>query len=252
MKKITAVLLFFLVCFQFIPITAQDTLKSFNNRWTTELNINPFDGSLSFNNAAGQLKFRYLQPDNKAWRFAITLGYKQNNSVVENVYGYDPYENTNRQKSFLAEFNFGKEKHFNGSRRLSPYIGWELALGFKSSSQKTKEDNETIEIEGAWLNYEQVQYDNSQYYTVPRFDERGYKSIGVNLVMGFDFYMSKDFYFGYELLFGLNYKALTDIDVTNSNNTGGNTSETNYPDFDEETWNFGPKLMNGIRIGFVF
>jgi hypothetical protein len=253
MKKNLIMLWLAFACPIGAALFAQDTLKSFNNRWATELNFNPFDGNLSFNNAAGQIKFRYLQPNFTAWRLALTVGYNQNNSNVENVYGYTPYDRTDRQKSLRIGLNAGREKHFNSSRRLSPYIGWEVGVGIKSSSQKTYNNDDYMKVKGAWITYEQVQYNNSsQYYTQMKFAERGFWSVGGNVVMGFDFYMAKNFYFGYEMQLGLDYKSYADVDVTQKYSGNSTTTPEAFPDYDEESWDFGPKLVNGIRIGFVF
>lgn len=259
MKRVFVIPLF-LLFFQLFSVSGQDTLKSFNNNWSTELNFNPFDGNLTLNNAVGQLKFRYLCPNNTAYRFAVNIGYNQDNSNVINVYGNDPYDITSRQKSFMVGLNFGKEKHFNGSKRLSPYVGWEIGFGFKSSSQKVNDDNESTEIKGAWITYKDGsyvdQYGNTHYNTYRSFEERGYWSVGGNAVIGFDFYISKNFYFGYELLFGIDYKSYSDIDITEKydipSNPNYNIPDNNSPDYDEESWKIGPKLVNGVRIGFVF
>lgn len=240
--------------FSFVQVQGQDTLKSFNNKWATELNFNPFNGNLSFNNAMGQIKLRHFNPDNSAFRFSVNLSFNQNNSNSKTVYGTNPYENEVLQKAFQIGFNVGKEKHFAGTKRLSPYIGWETGLGYKSTYQKTKTDTKTTEVKGAWITYNQVQ--NSQYQTsyYTSYGERGFWSIGANLVTGFDFYMSEKFYFGYELMFGLDYINYSDIDITEkySSGSGSGSSGQNFPDLDEESWKFGPKLLNGIRIGFVF
>lgn len=233
---------------------AQDSLFNFNNKWSTELNFNPFNGNLDLNNASGQIKLRYFQPNRTAWRFAVNLSYKQNNTNAENVYGTNPYENKSRQKSTTIGLNIGREKHFLGTKRLSPYIGWELGLGYKSSYQKTSDDDKTIEVKGSWMTFVRdysSQYP-SGYYTYQSFGERGYWSVGCNVITGFDFYVSEQFYLGYELLFGLDYKGLKDIDITETYNNTQNTPDSTYPDYKEESWTFGPRLTNGIRIGFVF
>lgn len=254
MKNVISIPVILLLSFLCLPVIGQDTLKTFNNKWSTELNFNPFNGNLSFNNTIGQIKFRYFQPNGNAWRFAVTLGYNQNNSSVENIYGTNPYENTNRQKSTLIGLNVGKEKHFKSTKRLSPYIGWEAGFGYKSSSQKIKNDQKTTEIKGAWVKYistPSYEYPNG-YYTTQTYEERGYWSVGANVVTGFDFYMSEKFYFGYELLFGIDYMSLKDIDITEKYSNGDTNLGSIFPDYSDESWKLGPKLVNGIRIGFIF
>ena len=242
----SSLILFFI--FQFSVSNAQDTLKSFNNRWSTELNFNPFNGNLSFNNATGQIKLRRFKPNGTARRFAATLNFNRNNSDSENVYGSNPYARELNQNSFFVGINLGKEKHFAGTRRLSPYVGWEFGAGYKSSSQKTKTDTKTTDITGAWTS----QVSSSQYSSTQTYTERGFWSLGTNLVTGFDFYMAEKLYFGYEIMLGLDYINYSDIDITEKYSSSSTTSGQSSPDINESSWKFGPKLMNGIRIGFVF
>lgn len=251
MKPLLKASIILFAVFNFSTLNGQDSLKSFNNNWSTELNFNPFDGKLSFNNATGQIKLRRFEPNGMAWRIGVNLNFNRNNSNAETVYGTTPYNNKVTQKSFLIGVNAGREKHFGGTRRLSPYIGWELGVGYKSSYQKTKTDTKTTETEGAWITYSQIQ-GSQQYYTIQSYNERGYWSVGANIVSGFDFYMSEKFYFGYELQFGLDYISYADIDITEKYTSPGSTSQNQTPDLDDESWKFGPRLMNGIRIGYVF
>lgn len=243
-----SIILFFILSVS--ALQAQDSLKMFNNNWSTELNFNPFNGNLSFNNATGQVKLRYFKPNGKALRLGVNLNFNRNNSNAEAVYGTNPYNNKTTQKSFMIGVNVGRENHFSGTRRLSPYVGWELGVGFKSSYQEVKTDTKTTETKGAWITYTQVQ-NSQQFYTYQTFTERGYWSVGANLVTGFDFYISPKFYFGYELLFGLDYISYSDIDITEKF-SGSNSNPNQNPDLDDESWKFGPKLINGIRIGYFF
>jgi len=141
--------------------------------------------------------------------------------------------------------NIGSEKHFKGTKRISPYIGWELGFGYKRSKQEKKENDNKRTVKGAW---EEIYYSN-QYpdYSYTKFVERGYWSVGANFVFGFDFYLAKDFYIGYEALWGLDYIKYSDVDITDSSN-----KLQNYPNYDDSSWRFGPKLINGIRIGYLF
>jgi hypothetical protein len=239
-------------------VMGQDSLKSFDGRWSTELNFNPFDGNLDFNNAIKQIKVRYFEPAGTAWRFAVTANYQQDNSSRENVYGTNPYDESNRMKSFLLGLNIGREKHFRSSKRLSPYLGGEFAFAFKTSSHYINTDEVSTKIEGAWQVYQSYQYYDSyynRYYTAytTTFQERGFVSVGSNFVLGFDFYISKNLYFGYELMFGLEYTSYSDVDITNTYTPGNTpTNPPTFPDYSDESWFFGPKLLNGVRFGFVF
>jgi hypothetical protein len=145
--------------------------------------------------------------------------------------------------------NIGQEKHFAGTRRLSPYIGFEGSAGFKMSGATLKSDDGERKIKGAWETTEIIFYDTDYgygYYSSTTYTERGFWSVGLNAITGIDFYVARDFYVGCEVSFGLNYINYTKIDIEDDDNS--NT----YPVVDDSSWKFGPSLLNGIRIGYVF
>lgn len=241
-----------IVCFFLLlannSIKAQDTLKPFLKGWSTELNFNPFDGSLTLNNANGQIKIRKFCPNDIALRLAFTLSSKNDENKMENPYGTVPVNSKDKKQSFMVAINFGTEKHFNNARRLSPYIGWELGIGYKSSKEELEDNSDSKTIKGAWQTY-QINYSGQNYYYSILYNERGFWSAGANLLTGFDFYMAKDFYFGYEIGFGLEYTKYSKIVVTKD---VGFQDQGTYPDQDDRSWQIGPRLVNGIRIGYTF
>jgi len=240
-----------IACFLLVAsnsIKAQDTLKPLLKGWSTELNFNPFDGSLSLNNANGQIKIRKFLPNDIALRLAFTLSYKNDQSKMEDPYGTYPIDSKDKRQSFMVAVNFGTEKHFSGTRRISPYIGWEIGLGYKKSKEELENNSNSKTIKGAWQTYE-LAYSGQNYYFTTNYIERGFWSAGANVLTGFDFYMAKDFYFGYEIGFGLEYLKYSKIVITKD--TEFPDSGT-YPDQDGSSWKIGPRLVNGIRIGYTF
>lgn len=229
-------------------IKAQDTIKPSLKGWSTELNFNPFNGSLALNNATGQIKIRKFLSNDIALRLAFTLSYKNVEDKMENPYGTYPVNSKDKKKSFEAGINFGTEKHFNGGRRISPYIGWEAGIGYKSSREDITNNANTLTVKGAWQTYEVIYNGQNPYYST-NYTERGFWSVGASALTGFDFYMAKDFYFGYELGFGFEYKKYSTIEITQSPSVPDNGT---YPDQDGSSWRVGPKLVNGIRIGYTF
>jgi hypothetical protein len=240
MKKIYFLLS---VCIITVGIQAQDTLKPINNRWGTELNVNPFNGTFSLNNASGQIKLRKFLTKNQALRLSFTINYLQNNTKQDNVYGLNPSNGENLQRSFMISVNAGKEKHFGTSRRISPYLGYDIGFGIKKSSESDRSTDTYRKVKGAW---QHLTYVNSQYYYTD-FIERGFWSIGANMISGIDIYIVKDFYIGYEIAYGFDYIKYSNIEITQEP-----PQSQPSPDLDDETWKFGPKLLNGIRIGYVF
>lgn len=241
MRKTFVLLALFILSLFSTSLKGQDTLKPVASNWATELNIDPFNGKFSLNNANGQIKLRMFMANNSALRLAFTLAYQQDNSKEDYPYGVNPVVEKDMKKSTLMAVNIGREKHFSGSRRISPYIGFDVGFGMKISKEEVSTNDGTLEVKGAW----QEMYYSGSYY-LSGFNERGYWSLGANLVSGMDFYVSKNFYLGCELTFGLDYLNYSNIEVTE------NDGDNEYPDTDDESWKFGPKLLNGIRIGYVF
>jgi hypothetical protein len=85
-------------------------------------------------------------------------------------------------------------------------------------------------------------------YGYYNYSERAFWSVGANVVSGVDFYISKDFYFGYEIQIGLDYINYSNIKYEEDDPP----SNEIRPDMNDESWKFGPKLINGIRIGYIF
>ncbi len=232
---------------------AQDSLKAVQGKFSTELNVNPFEGELSFNNAINQIKFRYFLSNQYALRLAINTDFKKNSNDEEMVYGTSPYNSEMTQKSGLIGINVGFEKHFTGTNRLSPYIGAEVFYADKSASQKDKasvnSQNIEREIKGAWFGYHQIIDPWGDPVLVNNYSERGFSQFGLNLLAGFDFYIAKNFYFGYEMAFGYSSLKHKDIEVTI---TPENDNDNLRPETDSKEMAFGAKLLNGIRLGFIF
>ena len=226
--------------------TDSDTLKARKNNWATELNINPFKGELSLNNSLNQIKFRKFIADN----FALRLGFNANRigSTIESgsPYGTTPTIIKNERSSTTVGLNFGIEKHLSGTRRLSPYLGADLAFVDKSSNQELTNGSNKTTIKGAWRTSNYVPGPNGGYQQIDESEE-AYFSYGINLTSGFDFYISRHFFFGYEFSFGFNSIKFKDIEVTNSGSTSNNT----FSDSKNTAFHFGSNLFNGIRLGYV-
>jgi len=249
MKKITPLII--LTCLLLsvtLAVKSQNIPTQYTKGWGTELNINPFNGSLSLNNASGQIKVRRFIQNDIALRAGISIAYKNNNDQEKLVYGTQPYESTNKRTSLLTALTLGAEKHLNSGHRLSPYVGFELGVGLKSSKQEYAYNSAKRTVKGAW-EVESTYYNGSYYVNSLTYDERGFWSSSGNILTGFDFYMDNNFYFGYELGFGFEFIKYSKIDITQDAEYPG--SDTT-PDLDSKSWTVGPRLLNGIRIGYNF
>ncbi|MFD2512943.1 hypothetical protein ACFSRY_03630 [Pontibacter locisalis] len=213
-------------------------------QFATELNVNPFNGTISLNNSINQLKFRYFTTHN----FAVRLGFNGSrisaSSENSNPYGTNSYRFSEERSSTTIGVNLGMEKHFAGTKRLSPYVGADIIVENKSASHDITSGQTETNVTGAW----RITSYSSGYppQTIMNFTERGYTRYGLNLVSGFDFYMAKSFFFGYEVNFGFSQTNFHDIEVKQSD------MNYNNPDTKNTSFSFGPNLANGFRIGYVF
>lgn len=234
-----------------LQVVADDVFKARGGRLATELNVNPFQGSLSLNNAINQIKFRYFASDGLALRLAFTATNVRNEVSRSVPFTQNPFLFEQTRKSTTTGVNLGLEKHFQGTRRLSPYVGAEVVFTNKSSSDDIKTDFTNTRVRGAWQNV--LSSPGGPMST--DYVERGFTRYGFNAISGFDFYMARHFYLGYEFTFSVASTKYKDIEVNTLYtgnpppiNPGGNNNLKN----DEKSFSAGPALLNGIRIGYVF
>lgn len=228
-----------------------------------ELQFSPLGGTpLSI----GGLKFRYFTSEKSAIRVNLFVGSSSKTDITQqdsaSTTSGVPSLNELKDKKSSLEFSIrpGFEKHFAGTDRLSPYMGVELAFGMKTSS-------ETNESEAAYVIGNTTPTTNT-VYTKTTKGKDGYISFGGNLLAGFDWYFSKKVYMGAELGFGVAFKTMSTISVTDENAAAFNQNQIDnanalgvdppavYKDPNDRkqgsTMNFGPTVNGQIRLGFLF
>lgn len=117
------------------------------------------------------------------------------------------------------KLGFGLEKHFKGTKRLSPYIGGDFLVGVGLQST----NNEAADTKTS-----------------------GPTSFGVGVrgVLGADYYFVQNVYLGVEAGLGVMYNSLGKATAT-SGSTQVTTSEGG------SSFNVDPAIV-GVRLGFVF
>lgn len=225
MKKVTFITLAF-VLFAFAIANAQEeTLKPAAGDFTAEVEFRPFSASpinLTY------FRGRYFTSNDFAIRTGVNIYYKRQKDEPND--GKDE----SKQSTLLFGIYPGIEKHFGDMKRLSPYIGGELGIAFKTSKDTYTSKSGSSVVETV---YKGVWSDGS---------ERGYFSLGLNFLVGTDFYISKKLFMGIEMGFGM--QTMTDSEVT--------IEETGYPD---ETYaekanamEIGVNFNSAIRLGYSF
>lgn len=220
MRKITAVFALFMGA---ITCYGQDenVYKPEAQKWTAEINFNPFTSSPV---SIAYLRTRKFITEKQALRLGVGIGYKEQ-KPAEGV----------KQSSFEINIRPGYEKHFAGTDRLSPYIGVDADIAFKSS---TYSNDGTSGGGGPYYKSVSGAWDASG-------TEQGYTRFGANFLVGADFYFAKKMYLGLE--FGLGFQLVNYADVKLTQPGGFEVTQKGTSAFQ-----LGPNYNSALRLGFVF
>lgn len=226
MKKVALITAaFVLLAIASAKAQEQETLKPATGEFTVEVEFRPLSASpVNLNYFRG----RDFTADDLAIRTGGNIYYKQLKD--------EPNDGRDESKKSTLLFGIypGFEKHFGDMKRLSPYIGGELGIAIKTSKDTYTNNSGGSQYEivskGAWS-------DGS---------ERGYFTLGLNFLIGADYYISKKLFMGVEMGFGL--QTITNSEVTEE--------ETGYPDetISEKSnaMEIGVNFNSAIRLGYAF
>jgi hypothetical protein len=198
-----------------------------------EINFTPLGNTpISITN----FRYRRFLSETAALRlgFGISLVSSSNEEVLKPTVGSDIIKRS-KVSSFGWNIKPGYEMHFEGTKRLSPYVGGELAIASQTSktvSHSLSATNEVIETT--------IKNANPGYI--------GFFSIGANALAGFDFYVAKHLYMGAEMGFGFSY-----ISNYKRKTTSSPAPVTAVKDADQgRSFTLAPNYNGGIRVGYIF
>lgn len=205
-------------------LNAQD-FKPSGGEKNIEVNFAPLGGNpISMNN----LRFRYFASSDIAYRLGFSVSSSTTKNITANQGPNSDIDLEDKTSSFGFSINPGIEKHFEGTDRLSPYVGAVLNFSTVSTTRTAESLNGSDVVETEIKN--------------PNNDDA--TNIGLNLVLGADWYFSKHIYMGTEVGFGFLSSSIKD----NERTAGGTTvTSANGSEF-----NFGPNFNSSIRLGFLF
>jgi hypothetical protein len=207
-------------------INAQDFKQSAGMK-NLELQFTPLGGTPL---GISGLRFRYFSSNTTAIRGNVFLGYSRTSEITQDANSdADEKELKTTESSFEFNLRPGFESHFEGTDRLSPYLGAELDLNFKTTSKTVQDQDEDDDI-----------------FEIETSNEGGAFRFGINGVAGFDYYFAKHLYFGAELGFGFGLTSPFAKKVT----VDGDSNESSIDKV--TTFNIGPNVNSAIRIGFLF
>lgn len=229
-KQVLLIAAFAAAVFTTNEVNAQD-FKPAGGEKNIEVNFAPLGSNpISINT----LRFRYFKSSTMAIRVGFSLSMSSESTPdIKQVGADNEAELTDTKSSFGFALNPGVEWHWAGTDRLSPYWGLELNFSTTSSSEIDEElDGTTADLKDS---YESETTNSSA-------------TIGLNAVLGADWYFSKSIYMGTEVGFGFASTGVADQEVTNP--TGPKTKTAKTPQ--TSTFNLGPNFNSSIRLGFLF
>jgi len=265
-----------MLCFGFIAMGQ----KQQTDAKTFEVNFAPLGGNpISING----IKIRKFTSDYSALRLEVFIGSNSEKDVsMQEGAMLVPVPGTegevanpltySRSSGFDLSIRPGIEKHFDGTNRLSPYVGGALNIGFSSSS-------ETEEYWGA-NDFTDTAQNPNNFVEWEQKTKDGSLSFGLNALAGMDFYFADNIYLGAEFGFGFNFTSMSPTKYSSTDDNAWAVAASNP--FSEDDFNFGagevtisdagaisevttrddekngtsfnvgPVVNGAIRLGFIF
>lgn len=212
-----------------------------------ELNFVPLNGkpiNLTY------IRYRRFLSETTAFRLGVGISFSSNKadsvfaSKIPSAVAGTTVKSGYKKTEMGWNIRPGFEKHFTGTNRLSPYIGAELDLAGQSSKEVTPTGTDTK--------------DEFTIVTEKNKNKGGFFRLGVNLVAGFDCYITKHLYLGTELGFGFQMTKFSDYKKETAYPTSvvipAGTYDPNNPEPASQgsEMNIGPNFNSAIRLGYIF
>jgi opacity protein-like surface antigen len=200
---------------------AQDTLSASTSGLKPVAGDKTAEVGFNFNSGAflngSQLRFRKFISDSKSLRLGVGALFEDMQQGVKTT-------------AYFGKITVspGIERHFEGTRRISPYIGAELPLSYAYS----KYEDDIKVIKGSWSE------------GGPRGSHIG---VGLNAIAGVDIYLIKNLYLGFEFGAGVSYRNFRKIEVDFKEHDFSDSTIEGKDDLSFSTFSSG-----GLRLGFVF
>jgi len=204
--------------------------KPSSGEMTTEVLARIQTGSAALGFSVPEMRFRYFLSDDMAVRARLNIG--MTSKTETDLQGSSSAEiKTSGSNILIAP---GIEKFFAGTSNLAPYVGAELAIGLGSNKvEATNSSNGT--------SYTNV---NDKYAT----EGGGTTTIGLNILMGADYYITDAIYVGGEFGWGFMSKSTAQKDI--SSTAGATTNKMSQGKISNT--DIGISSTGGVRLGIKF
>lgn len=242
----------FLFAAALIGVTSVQAQKQIGGDKNIELQFAPLGGSPI---AVSGIRFRTFLDESSAFRVNLFVGSTTDKSVLAQEGEFSAANPVSpilyqTDKTFDFSIRPGYEIHFDGTDRLSPYVGAEIEFAMGNTSS---------EVENWGPNDVDNAGEPEKYVVWTETAKDKYTRFGVNLVTGFDFYFADNVYLGAEMGFGFSKTNEGDSTVELSDLVAYNLA--NFLPSDEDapaaivngsTSAFGPNVNAKIRLGWLF
>lgn len=224
--------------------------KQMGGEKNLEFNFAPLGGNPIGVNG---IRFRYFNSESSALRVNLFVGSSTTTTVTAQEGEFSPEDPTSPllqsyDRAFDLTIRPGYEIHFEGTDRLSPYVGAEIDFGIGNTSTENE-------------NWGAQDPDDSPGDFVVWTDttKDPYTRFGLNLLAGFDFYFADNVYLGAEFGYGFSVMSMGDTTVETDNQSAWGLNTLGDPDADlpdptvnGSQFNVGPNVNGQIRLGFLF
>lgn len=206
---------------------------------TAEVGLNLQTGTAPISYNVPELRFRMFKSDDMAYRLRANIG-SMSRSYSQDIGGvaWEAKDNS----GFNIALAGGIEKHFAGTKRLSPYVGAELGISFGTGRtvEATNDDNPNFGGFGAGITAGNPGAGN-------KYEEKFGSTfgLGIGAVMGADYYVADGVYVGVE--FGLGLINMTSTGEGEVTTQAGSAKGSKSSSFDL----FGV-TGSGVRLGYKF
>ena len=214
-------------------VHAQESYKPEAGSFGVEVAFSPLSGMVDFqqglqydNNIAGQIKLSYSLNDKMGIR--LGLGFGTSSLKTDNGKSGDDLritENSRTNFSFLPGFTFS----FEGTEKLAPYVGAELAFG----SCSLKEISEVGKVKTTTTNRGSL-----------------FNTFGFNVFTGFNYFFAENLYVGVEAGIGFDSQKFKNEEISVTGDPGWVKPEESTTSRSNST--FGFKVNPILRLGWSF
>lgn len=248
MKKVIYFFAAALICLA--GVNEAQAQKQAGGEKNLEFNFAPLGGNPIGVNG---IRFRYFMDESSALRVNLFVGSSNTTEVKAQEGALSAEDPTSPMletydRMFDLTIRPGYEIHFDGTDRLSPYVGAEIDFGIGNTS-----------FEEQFWGPSDADDSPGDFVTWSQTETNPYTRFGLNLLAGFDFYFADNVYLGAEFGYGFSVMSMGDTTIETDNqsawglaNAGDADADLPDPTVNGSQFNVGPNVNGQIRLGFLF